>query len=91
MKGISLRCSGDHTFHHKYDALAMLLLIGRTEGRKCQDLDAPSARTSMLHSTGPRYSFPHTLALLPRGAFLRFEGRRSASEGRCGSRLNSSP
>lgn len=39
----------------------------------------------------PRYFFLYAFALLTRGAFLRFEGRRSASEGRCGSRLTSSP
>jgi hypothetical protein len=48
----------------------------------------PSQQDSVA---APRYSFLHTSTLLSRRAFLCFEGRRSASEGRCGSRLSSNP
>ena len=56
------RRSGDYTLHHECNALVMFLLIGRTEGPKCQNFAVP------FHAIGG-------LDLLLRPAIIRPTGR----------------
>jgi hypothetical protein len=49
-RAVSLRRrSGGHTLHYKYNAVAMFLLIGRTEGPEYQNLNASTK--ALLHLT----------------------------------------